>query len=224
MNLTPSDVLSRVDHTLLAPAASEADIRTLCEEALAFRTASVCINPKYVSFAYGILKGCIPVCTVVGFPLGASTARIKALEAAEAVGNGAAEADMVISIGDVKDGRFDRIEDEIREVKKAVGPKILKVIVETCLLTEEEKRRLCHAVLDAGADFIKTSTGFSTGGATLEDIKLFFEEIGGRLSIKAAGGIKTDEDIARRIEAGADGLGSSSAVRIIQKLPADGQY
>lgn len=131
---------------------------------------------------------------------------------------------MVISIGDVKDGRFDRIEDEIREVKKAVGPKILKVIVETCLLTEEEKRRLCHAVLDAGADFIKTSTGFSTGGATLEDIKLFFEEIGGRLSIKAAGGIKTYEDMVRLIEAGADRLGSSSAVRIIQKLPADGQY
>lgn len=224
MKLTPEDILSRVDHTLLTQTATEAEIRTLCEEALQFRTASVCINPKYVSFAHQILKDCIPVCTVAGFPLGASTAKSKAFEAAEAVENGAAEVDMVISVGDVKSGEYGRIEEEIRLLKKAVGPKLLKVIIETCLLTDEEKRRLCHVVLDAGADFIKTSTGFSTGGATVEDVRLFADEIGGRLKIKAAGGIRTYEDMVRLIEAGADRLGSSSAIRIIQNLPSDGRY
>lgn len=207
-------VLSHVDHTLLKPEATEAQIRTLCQEALDYSTASVCINPRYIPLAVSLLQGKIPVCTVIGFPLGAMTTEAKVFEAGEAVTKGADEIDMVISIGDLKDKKFDAIESEIKAVKAAIGSHILKVIIETCLLTDEEKRRMCHIVARAGGDYIKTSTGFSSGGATAADVALFAEETQGQIKIKAAGGIKTYDDMLTFLSLGADRLGSSSAVRL----------
>lgn len=209
------EILSHVDHTLLKPEATKQQIIKLCREALEYNTASVCINPRYIPLAVSILGDKIPVCTVIGFPLGAMSLEAKVFEAKDAVAKGAKEIDMVISVGDVKDGKFDAIEAEIKSVKNAVGNLILKVIIETCLLTDDEKRRLCHVVTDAGADYIKTSTGFSTGGATPHDIKLFASELNGRIKIKAAGGIKTREDMELFLNLGADRLGSSSAFKIL---------
>jgi len=210
-----SDILKHVDHTLLKPEATEQQIRTLCCEALEHNTASVCVNARYVPLAVSVLGDRIPVCAVIGFPLGAMSAEAKVFEAKDAVTKGAHEIDMVISIGDLKDKKYDDILNEISSVKKAIGDKILKVIIETCLLTDDEKRRMCHIVADAGADYIKTSTGFSSGGATADDIKLFCEEIGGKIKIKAAGGIKTREDMELFLMLGADRLGSSSAIKIL---------
>ena len=209
------EILSHVDHTLLKPEATEQQIIKLCREALEYNTASVCINPRYIPLAVSILGDKIPVCTVIGFPLGAMSLEAKVFEAKDAVAKGAKEIDMVISVGDVKDGKFDAIKAEIKSVKNAVGNLILKVIIETCLLTDDEKRRLCHVVADAGADYIKTSTGFSTGGATPHDIELFASELNGRIKIKAAGGIKTREDMELFLNLGADRLGSSSAIKIL---------
>ncbi|WMJ84058.1 deoxyribose-phosphate aldolase [Oscillospiraceae bacterium LTW-04] len=210
-------VLSHVDHTLLKPEATEAQIKALCQEALEHNTASVCINPRYIPLAVSILQGKVPVCTVIGFPLGAMTTEAKVLEARDAVAKGADEIDMVISIGDLKDGKLESIEAEIRAVKEVVGNHILKVIIETCLLTDEEKRQMCHIVEKAGADYIKTSTGFSSGGATEADVSLFTKETQGRIKIKAAGGIKSYRDMLTFLSLGADRLGSSSAIRLMKE-------
>jgi deoxyribose-phosphate aldolase len=213
--MTDQELLRRVDHTLLRAAASWEEIKTLCDEALRFKTASVCVPPAYVQPVFETFGGSPVICTVIGFPLGYSVTAAKALETRQAVQSGAAEIDMVINIGDVKNGRFDRVLEEIRLVKAACGAQILKVIVETCYLTEDEKIRLCGIVTEAGADFIKTSTGFGTAGAAVADIQLFKRYIGPGVKIKAAGGIKTREDMEAVIAAGADRIGTSSAVRLL---------
>ena len=207
-------ILSHVDHTLLAPTATWDEIKQLCDDAIRYNTASVCVPPCYVErirFAYPTLN----VCTVIGFPLGYSTQVVKAFETSTAIHHGANEIDMVINIADVKNGDFDAVEAEIKHLKDETGSKILKVIVETCYLTEDEKVKLCKAVTDAGADYIKTSTGFGSAGATLADVKLFREHIGPNVKIKAAGGIRSREDMAALLEAGCDRLGTSSAVKIL---------
>ena len=214
--MTDRELFAREDHTLLKADARKDDIRKICEEAMEYSTASICINPGYIDYAASILKGRIPICTVIGFPLGAMTTESKVFEAKDAIGRGAGEVDMVINISKAKDHDFEYVEKEIRAVKEAVGDHILKVIIETCLLTDEEKIRLCGCVIRAGADFIKTSTGFSTGGATFHDVELFNEHCKGRCRIKAAGGIRTREDMEKFIELGADRLGTSSAVRILK--------
>ena len=214
--MTNQEILARVDHTLLSVTATREEIRALCDDAARYGTASVCIPPSYVSFAAAYLKGRVKVCTVIGFPNGYSAAEVKAFEAAKAVEDGADEIDMVINVGFLKDGRTDEVAAEIALVRRATEGKILKVIVETCLLTEEEKIQMCRIVGEAGADYIKTSTGFSTGGATFEDVKLFAEHVKKPLRIKAAGGIKTLEDAEKFIALGADRLGTSRVVKIIK--------
>lgn len=215
-------ILSRVDHTLLKAESTWQEIRALCDEAVECKTASICINPGFVKQAVEYLDGKIPVCTVVGFPLGATDTDTKVFEAAKAIENGAKEVDMVINIGKLKDGELDYVEQEIRAIKEAIGDHILKVIIETCLLTEQEKETMCEIVCRAGADYIKTSTGFSTGGATFEDIALFQRCCAGRCKIKAAGGISTKEDMERFLELGADRLGTSRAVKILKGEQATG--
>lgn len=222
--MTRQEILQRVDHTLLKADASIADIKKICEEAMANGTASICINPSFIEYAVGIMGEKIPVCTVIGFPLGAMTTQSKVFEAKDAISKGAKEVDMVINISKAKDGDFDYIENEIRQIKTAVGDKILKVIIETCLLSQEEKIKMCQVVVSAGADYIKTSTGFSTGGATLADIQLFAKHISGGCKIKAAGGIKTKEDMESFIKAGADRLGTSSAIKILDSIQTNGEY
>ncbi len=215
--MTDSEIYKRVDHTLLKADAKTADIEKLCREAVKYGTASVCINPGFIKTAKKALGGSgVKVCTVIGFPLGAMTTEAKVFEAKDAVSKGADEVDMVINISRAKDGRFDYVEDEIRQIKKAVGDKILKVIIEACLLTDDEKVAMCHRVCSAGADYIKTSTGFSTGGATFHDVELFAKHCRGKCRIKAAGGIRTREDMEKFIELGADRLGTSSAVKILE--------
>ena len=191
------EILGYVDHTLLSQTATWEEIRGLCDEAVKYQTASVCIPPSYVRRAKEYVGDKMAVCTVVGFPNGYNTAEMKAAEAADAVKNGADEVDMVINLGWVKDGLYDLAEEEIRAVKKAADGRILKVIIETCFLTEEEKIRLCGTVTRAGADYIKTSTGFGGAGATFDDIRLFAEHVGSGVKIKAAGGISTLEDAER---------------------------
>ena len=207
-------MLTYVDHTLLKPTATWNQIKTLCEEAMKYHTASVCIPCSFISRAHEAFPE-LNLCTVVGFPLGYSTTASKLFETREALHNGASEIDMVVNLGDVKEGNFDKVTQEIRELKKACGDKILKVIIETCYLTEEEKIELCHCVTDGGADFIKTSTGFGSAGATFDDIKLFKEHIGPGVKIKAAGGIRTYEDIVTYIELGCDRLGCSAAIKVL---------
>jgi deoxyribose-phosphate aldolase len=213
--MTDQEIFSRVDHTLLKAAASWEEIKTLCDEAVRFNTASVCIPPAYVKPVYEAFGNRPVICTVIGFPLGYSITAAKVLETEMAVKSGASEIDMVINIGDVKSGHFDWVLEEIRLIRKACGGKILKVIVETCYLNEEEKIRLCGIVGSAGADYIKTSTGFGSAGAVLADITLFKQHIAPGLKIKAAGGIKTREDFEAFIAAGADRIGTSSAVRLL---------
>jgi deoxyribose-phosphate aldolase len=213
--MTDQEIFSRIDHTLLKATASWEEIKTLCDEAVRFNTASVCIPPSYVKPVHEAFGTKPVICTVIGFPLGYSIAAAKVLETEMAVKSGAAEIDMVINIGDVKSGHFDWVLEELRLVKKACGGKILKVIIETCYLTEEEKIRLCGIVSEAGADFIKTSTGFGSAGAVLADIALFKRHLGPGLKIKAAGGIKTREDFEAFIAAGADRIGTSSAVKLL---------
>lgn len=208
-------LLSHVDHTLLLPTATSEQISLLCEEAITYQTASVCIHPRYIPLAASILQGKIAICTVIGFPLGAMTTEAKVFETTDAIAKGADEIDMVISIGDALEGKFDEIEQEIRAVKAACGKRILKVIIETCLLNDAQKAKLCHVVEAAGADYIKTSTGFSTGGATFADIALFARETQGRIKIKAAGGIKSCEDMQKFLDLGADRLGTSSGVKYV---------
>jgi len=220
--LTDQEILSRVDHTLLKAAASWGEIKTLCDEAVRYKTASVCIPPAYVRPVFAEYGGSgLVICTVIGFPLGYSCTAAKAFETEAARRDGASEIDMVINIGDVKSGRFNTVLGEIYIVKNICENKIVKIIVETCYLTEEEKIRLCGIVTEAGADFIKTSTGFGTSGAAIADVELFARHIGPNVKIKAAGGIKTREDMVAFIEAGASRLGTSSAVKILAKDTID---
>lgn len=215
---------SMIDHTLLKAAAAAEDIRTLCAEARAHQFASVCVNPSYVALSYDCLKGSgVKVCTVVGFPLGATTPDTKAFEAREAVENGAAEVDMVLNVGAVKSGDWALVERDIEAVAAAVrGKALLKVIFETCLLTDEEKMRACAVCKSVGVDFVKTSTGFSTGGATVEDIRLMREAVGPEMGVKASGGVKTAADAKAMVEAGATRLGTSSGVAIVSGGPDTG--
>lgn len=217
-----SDILSRVDHTLLKMTASWEEIKILCDEAVRFKTASVCIPPVYVKPVFKEFGKDLVICTVIGFPLGYTYTSVKVNETSIALENGASEIDMVINQGDVKNGNYDLVLDEIKAIKKACGTHILKVIIETCYLSEEEKIRLCGIVTDAGADFIKTSTGFGTAGATIADVKLFKQHIGPKVKVKAAGGIKTREDLEAFILAGADRIGTSSAVKLLSGGTAGG--
>ncbi|MBQ7810035.1 MAG: deoxyribose-phosphate aldolase [Clostridia bacterium] len=209
-------ILEAVDHTLLSQTATEAEIFALCDEGIKYKTASVCIPLSYVKRAKDYTKGKVKICTVIGFPNGYVTENVKCFEATEAVALGADEIDMVINIGDVKNRDFDKVLKEIKAVKKACGGKILKVIIETCLLTKEEKIRMCKVVSESGADFIKTSTGFSTNGATAEDIKLFAEYVEQHVKIKAAGGISSLEDAELFMSLGASRLGTSRIVKLIK--------
>ena len=220
--MTNEEMLRHVDHTQLKPFATWADIEKLCDEAIKYHTASVCVPPAYIKRIAGKYKDAVNICTVVGFPLGYSVTKAKAAEIEEALKDGANEIDMVVNISDVKNHLFDKVEEEIRTLKKACGGHILKVIIETCFLTEEEKIAMCKAVTNAGADYIKTSTGFGTGGATMEDVLLMKENIGPNVKIKAAGGVKTREDLEAFLNAGCDRIGTSSAVGILNGEAAKG--
>lgn len=219
--MNKKEIFRAVDHTLLLQGATWDEIKQICDDACAYGTASVCIPPSYVKRASDYLAGRIPVCTVIGFPNGYQTTAVKVFETQDAVSNGADEVDMVINIGDLKDKAYDRIEDEIRRIKAACGEKILKVIVETCLLTEEEKIKMCGIVTSAGADYIKTSTGFSTSGATFEDVELFSKHVGPKVKIKAAGGISSFEDAWKFMELGASRLGTSRIVKLAKAEQGD---
>lgn len=212
--MTDAEILSHIDHTLLRATSTAAEIDSLCEEALRLKTASVCIPPSYVGYVKDKFPG-LNICNVIGFPLGYNTTAVKCFEAQDAIRSGASEIDMVINLGMVKNGDLAGVEEEIAAVKKACGDKILKVIVETCYLTEEEKIQLCGCVTRAGADFIKTSTGFGTAGAKIEDIRLFSQHIGENVRMKAAGGVKSREDLEMFLEAGCDRIGTSSAVKLL---------
>lgn len=209
------EMLQYIDHTLLKPVCTWDEIETLCKEALSYHTASVCIPPSYVKRAREAFGPELPICTVIGFPLGYNPAEVKVCEARTALRDGADELDMVINLGDVKNRDFDKVYEEIRALRETAGSRILKVIVETCYLTRDEKIRLCEIVTKAGADYIKTSTGFGTAGATMEDILLFKEHIGSSVKIKAAGGIRTREDLEAFIQAGCSRIGTSSAVKLL---------
>ncbi len=214
--MTQKEILSKADHTLLTQTATWDEIRAICDDAVFYGTASVCIPPSFVKKAKEYVGDKMKICTVIGFPNGYSTSEVKVFETRQALKDGADEIDMVISIGTVKEGKYDRVLKEIRDIKAACGSHILKVIVETCLLTDEEKINLCHVVTDSGADYIKTSTGFGGGGATFEDVKLFAENIGPGVKIKAAGGIASMEDAEKFIELGASRLGTSRIVKIVK--------
>lgn len=208
------EILSKVDHTLLAQTATWEEIKVICDDAVAYQTASVCIPPSYVKQAAEYLGDKMPVCTVIGFPNGYNTTAVKVFEAADAVKNGAEEIDMVINLGWVKEGRYDLVKEEIQAVKKVCGGKLLKVIIETCLLTEEEKIRMCRTVTESDAEYIKTSTGFSTHGATFDDVKLMREHTGSDKKVKAAGGISSFADGEAFVKLGADRLGTSRLVKV----------
>lgn len=211
------EILAHCDHTQLSPAATWSDIRTLCDEGIAFHTASVCIPPCYVKQAKAYMGGALPVCTVVGFPNGYMTTAVKLAEAEEALACGADEIDMVINIGALKAGNTDYVFREIKALKRACGHRILKVILETCLLTEAEKITMCRLVTEGGADFIKTSTGFSKGGATLEDVRLFKQYIGANVKMKAAGGISSLADAEEFLALGCERLGTSRIVKLAKE-------
>ncbi|MCC8026356.1 MAG: deoxyribose-phosphate aldolase [Clostridium sp.] len=206
------DILSKVDHTLLKQTATWEQIKKLCQDGMEYGTASVCIPPCYVKQAKEFTGGKLAVCTVIGFPNGNMTTAAKVFETEDAVKNGADEIDMVINLGMVKGGHYDRVLDEIRRIKEACGGRCLKVIIETCLLTEDEKKEMCRVVTESGADYIKTSTGFSTGGATSEDVALLRKYSGSQVKVKAAGGIASFQDAENFIELGADRLGTSRLI------------
>lgn len=215
-------VFAAVDHTLLAQTATWDEIKVICDDAIAYKTASVCIPPSYVKQAKEYVGDRMAVCTVIGFPNGYNTTAVKEFETKDAIANGADEIDMVINIGWAKDKKFDAIENEIKTLKAACGSKILKVIIETCLLTEDEKVEMCRRVTAAGADFIKTSTGFSKAGATFEDIELFAKNIGAGVKMKAAGGISSFDDAEKFISLGASRLGTSRLVKIAKSEAGSG--
>ena len=216
------EIMRHVDHTLLSQTATWEDIKRICDEAMEYHTASVCIPPSYVKQAKEYVRTKMAVCTVIGFPNGYMTTKAKEFETRDALENGADEIDMVINIDWVKDGLYDQAEEEIRRLKAVCGDKILKVIIETCLLTEEEKIRMCQVVTAAGADYIKTSTGFSKAGATFADIELFAAHIGKNVKMKAAGGISTMDDAEQFLKLGADRLGTSRMVKLAKNESASG--
>ena len=222
MNQEIQSILARVDHTLLAQSATWNEIKAICDDGVKYGCASVCIPASYVKQAAEYVDGKVAICTVIGFPNGYDTTAAKCFEAEDAVNNGASEVDMVINIGWVKDGLYDQVLEEIRAVKAACHGKLLKVIIETCLLTDAEKEKMCDIVCEAGADFIKTSTGFSTGGATFEDVELMVKGVHGRCLVKAAGGISTVEDMEKFLALGADRLGTSRAIKIMNGEAAKG--
>lgn len=211
------EILAHVDHTLLKQDATWEQIQTIVDEGMEYQTASVCIPASYVKQAAVYAGGRVKICTVIGFPNGYSTMASKCFEAADAVQNGADEIDMVVNIGWVKDGKYDEVLEEIKAVKEACGGKLLKVIIETCLLTEEEKVELCRVVSESGAEFIKTSTGFAGGGATFEDVELMRKHCPPRMQVKAAGGISTLADAERFLELGSSRLGTSRIVKLAQE-------
>lgn len=217
-----NEILKHVDHTLLLQGAKWDEIRQICDDAIKYQTASVCIPPSYVKQASEYMQGKIAVCTVIGFPNGYMTTKTKEFETKDAIANGASEIDMVINIGWLKDQKYGQIEEEIRTLKAACGEKILKVIIETCLLTQEEKIKMCEIVTKSGADYIKTSTGFSAAGATFDDIKLFSEHIGPNVKIKAAGGIASMEDAQKFLTLGADRLGTSRIIKLVKNEDVTG--
>lgn len=210
------EILNKVDHTLLAQTATWEEIREILDDAMKYHTASACIPAAYVKQAAEYVQGRLPICTVIGFPNGYHTTAVKVFETKDAVANGASEIDMVINIGFLKDKRYEEIEEEIRQVHAACEGRILKVIIETCLLTEEEKIKMCEIVTKAGAEFIKTSTGFSTGGATFEDVELMRKYVGANVKVKAAGGIASFADAEKFVELGADRLGTSRLIKIMK--------
>ncbi|MBQ8318072.1 MAG: deoxyribose-phosphate aldolase [Lachnospiraceae bacterium] len=215
--MNKNDILNIVDYTLLAQTATWEEIKEILDDAIKYDTASACIPASYVKQAADYVAGKLPICTVIGFPNGYSTTAVKVVETADAVVNGAEEIDMVINIGWVKDGRFDEVLAEIKAIKEACQGKLLKVIIETCLLTEEEKIKMCEVVTESGAEYIKTSTGFSTSGATFEDVALMKKYVGPDVKIKAAGGISSFDDAERFIELGADRLGTSRLIKLVKK-------
>lgn len=224
LHLTPEEIqiLATVDHTMLSQTATWEEIMSLCEEGLAYKVASVCIPPSYVARACEYLAGRLPVCTVIGFPNGYNTTAAKVFEAKEAIASGAAEIDMVINLGDVRQGHYEVVREELRAMREACSGVILKVIVEACLLSEDEKIQMCRLVTQSHADFIKTSTGFSSGGATLEDVALFKRNIGPDIRVKAAGGISTLNDAKAFLAAGASRLGTSRIIKIVRKQHVEG--
>lgn len=214
--MTNKEILSHIDHTLLKQFATWEEIKVICDDAIAYETASVCIPPSYVKQINETYGEKLNICTVIGFPLGYNTTATKVFEAVDAVKNGASEIDMVINITALKNKDYELVQNEIAEIKKAIGDKILKVIVETCFLTEDEKVKVCELVTNAKADYIKTSTGFGTAGATIEDIRLFKANIGPDVKMKAAGGVKSVDDLIAFINEGCDRIGTSSAVKMLQ--------
>ena len=224
------DILAKCDHTLLAQTATWEEIKAICDDGMKYGTASVCIPQSFVKQAKEYVGDKLAICTVIGFPNGYATTAAKCFMATDAVDNGADEVDMVINIGWVKDGKFDQLTQEIKEIKAACKGKLLKVIIETCLLTDEEKIAMCKCVTDAGADYIKTSTGFSTAGATFHDVELFAKHVGPDVKIKAAGGISSLEDAEKFIALGASRLGTSRVVKLAKAMEAgttaknDGSY
>lgn len=215
--MNKQEILGHIDHTLLKAFSTWDQIKALCDDAVEYKTASVCIPPSFVKRAKETYGDSLNVCTVIGFPLGYNTTAVKAFEVKEAIREGASEVDMVINIGALKDKDYDYVQNEIAELKKAAGDHILKVIVETCYLTEEEKVKVCELVTNAGADYIKTSTGFGTGGATIEDINLFKAHIGPSVKMKASGGVKTVEDLEMFLDAGCERIGTSSAIGLLKE-------
>lgn len=215
--MNKQEILGHIDHTLLKAFSTWDQIKALCDDAVAYKTASVCIPPSFVKRAKETYGDALNICTVIGFPLGYNTTAVKAFEVKEAILGGASEVDMVINIGALKDKDYDYVQNEIAELKKAAGDHILKVIVETCYLTEEEKIKVCELVTNAGADYIKTSTGFGTGGATIEDINLFKAHIGPSVKMKASGGVKTVDDLEMFLGAGCERIGTSSAIGLLKE-------
>ena len=222
ISMDTKKLCSMVDHTVLKQTTTWEDIKALCDDAIAYGTASVCIPPCYVRRAHDYVNGKMAICTVVGFPNGNTTTACKAFETREALENGASEIDMVINIGELRAGNTDYVKNEIAQLKAICGERILKVIIETCLLTEEEKEKMCDIVCEAGADYIKTSTGFSTAGANFHDVELMVKGVRGRCKVKAAGGISTVEDMETFLALGADRLGTSRAVKILNGEQAKG--
>ena len=208
-------VLGMIDHTLLKAVSTWPEIESLCDEAVKYHTASVCVPPCFIKRIHDQYGDALAICTVIGFPLGYNTTEIKVAETRQAIADGAVEVDMVVNLGDVKSGAFDKVTEEIRAVKQAAGSRSLKVIIETCYLTEEEKIALCRCVTEAGADYIKTSTGFGTAGAQLEDIALFRKHIGPKVKIKAAGGIRSPDLVEAGVKAGCERIGTRSAVKLL---------
>jgi deoxyribose-phosphate aldolase len=221
-----NNIAKMIDHTLLKADSTKDQVTKICEEAKEYKFASVCVNPGWVKYSAELLQGTdVKVCTVIGFPLGATTSETKAFETKDAIEKGATEVDMVINIGALKDGNDDLVKQDIEAVTNAAkGKALTKVIIETSLLTDEEKERACRLAVEAGTDYVKTSTGFSTGGATIEDIKLMRKTVGPDIGVKASGGVRSVEDAKNMIEAGATRIGASSGVQIVQGFTSDSDY